>query len=149
MSDRMDSTTAPRQEPYAEHGTTISAAALAAQLLHAQRDNSRLIGRIVELEHERDRLAGVIRHVLTMGLPGHATAYLRAALGDELAPAPPRAQDPAPHCWNCGLPLTSAHIRDEVVITQADRYVSVHRACADHLVRNGWEIVALAKGIPL
>ncbi len=43
------------------HSTTISAAALAArvtaleaQLEAAQRDNTRLIARIVELEHERD-----------------------------------------------------------------------------------------------
>jgi predicted nucleic acid-binding Zn-ribbon protein len=73
--DPMTSRTAPPQEPYTAHSTTISAAALAArvralegdletaegsirrlmeQLRAAQRDNTRLVERIVELEHERD-----------------------------------------------------------------------------------------------
>jgi predicted nucleic acid-binding Zn-ribbon protein len=75
MTDPMTSRTAPPQADYTAHATTISAAALAArvralegdletaegsirrlmeQLSAAQRDNTRLVERIVELEHERD-----------------------------------------------------------------------------------------------
>lgn len=44
-----------------EHASVVRVAELAAQLKAAQEANTRLIARIVELEHERDRLRGVIR----------------------------------------------------------------------------------------
>lgn len=134
---------------------TTDPAALAAQLAAAQRDNARLIARIVELEAERDAALLTIRKARQRLYDAHGrgpetvAAVIRAVgaiLRDDGA-APPRAQDPPPHCWNCGLPLVGAHVVDEVAVARAGRTVRVHRACADHLVTQGWQLVAQARGL--
>jgi hypothetical protein len=124
---------------HTEHSTTISAAALAAQLKATQEANTRLIAQVVELQCEYDRLRDAIQYAQTMGLPGHISAYLADALSKEQPSlAPPRAVDPPPHCWNCGLPLAG----DGVHIARTGRTVTAHRVCADHLLGQGWELVA-------
>lgn len=132
---------------HTEHGTTISAAALAAQLTAAQEANTRLIARVVELEHERDRAMAVVS--CAVSLVGYARLAAAVASWEQRweGTAPPEAHNPRPHCWNCGLPLAGAHLHDEVIITNGPTRVSVHRACADHLMTQGWWIIAQSRGL--
>ncbi len=113
-------------------------------LAACQRDNTRLIARVVELEHALRDAMGYAA-LLPRGVDPAALAAWRAALGD--AAPPPRAHDPPPLCWSCGLPLAGAHIRDEVIVERAGRRASVHRVCADHLAAQGWQAVAQARGL--
>lgn len=68
-----------------------------------------------------------------------------AGIGVETAP-PPRALDPPRLCDHCGLPLVNGSIVDEVIITNDHQHRTMHRVCADHLIGQGWFVVARARG---
>lgn len=128
------------------HQTRISAeaisqmaariAALEAQLLEAQQANTRLIARIVELEHERDEARTLLKH--------YADMVARYARLTQSIAAPPRAATPGRLCDYCDKPLVSAHIADETIITDGTRRVSVHHVCMS--AYPGWTVVATARG---
>ena len=151
--DPMTSTTAPAQQPYAADGTTISAAALVAriaaleaQVLAAQKANTNLIKRIVELEHQLETASGLIIRYARL-VDGALLSAPSMQLESVSSFPSPRAVDPARLCDHCGLPLVSSHIADEVRLELAGRRISAHRRCADYLRdREGWTPVATARG---
>lgn len=171
--DPMNSMSAPAQESYTAHATTISAAALAArvaalekQVEACQQANTKLIAQVVELEHGEaaayalamdmeakvERLRAVCQR-LADGAAQRSLSFvdILAVLSEvsvrpgEQPQEPPRAQEPARVCDHCGLPLVSAHLADETVITNGTRRASVHRACAS--AYPGWQPVTIAKGL--
>lgn len=159
--DPMTSQTAPVQGEYTAHSTTISAAVLAArvaalekQVEACQQANTKLIARVVELEHERDEARLIIRLARERlydahGRSSHEVYLVIQAVGKILRrdtdTAPPRAVEPPRTCDHCGLPLVSSHIVDETIITNGSRRASVHRACAS--AYPGWTPIAIARGL--
>jgi hypothetical protein len=172
--DPMNSTSAPTQESYTAHATTISAAALAArvaalekQVEACQQANTKLIARIVELEHGEAAAYALAMDVETKLMHLHAVCQrladgaaqrslsfvdILAALSEinvrpsEPRQEPPRAQEPARVCDHCGLPLVSSHLVDEVILTNGAQRVSVHRVCANAYTPD-WQVVAWARGM--
>lgn len=144
--DAMTSTTAPAQAP-------------ADQLAAAQQANTRLIARIVDLEHERDAALRVVATAVSLvsyaegvraSAGGLASDWIPEAVYQALAAAVAAWQgEAAPpsrgRCDHCTLPLVAGHIADEVVITNGARRAHVHRACAS--AYPGWDVVIRARGV--
>lgn len=148
----MDSTSAPAQEAHSAHGTTITAAALAArvaaleaQLEAAQRANAALISQIVALEYERDAARAGEARALAAAYTEIVSRFAALSEGLNAVHAPALSAAPG-RCNYCGLPLVSAHIADEVILANGTRRVTVHGGCAAAYLRLGWHVVAQARG---
>lgn len=113
-------------------------AALEAQLEAAQRANAALIGQVVALEYERDEARGGEARAL-------AAAYTEIISRSAAVHAPALSAAPG-RCNYCGLPLVSAHIADEVILANGTRRARVHHGCAAAYLRQGWTVVAQARG---